>query len=82
MLGRLKCNVDTTFSAPCNHIVISICIQDEDDIFVLAKTVSFEGVHVVEVGEALGLFHALQCASDMHMDNIDFKVGSKVTKDA
>jgi len=34
------------------------------------------------VGEALGLFHAIQWTSDMRMENIDFEVDSKVTKDA
>jgi len=39
-------------------------------------------VNSVEVGEALGLFHAIQWLSDMQMDNIDFEVDSKFTKDA
>jgi len=82
MLGRLKCNIDAAFSVPRNRTSIGICIRDEHGVFVLAKTVSFEGVYAVEVGEALGLFHALQWTSDMQMDNIDFEVDSKVTKDA
>jgi len=34
------------------------------------------------VGEALGLFHAIQWTSDMRMENIDFEGDSKVKKDA
>ena len=29
----------------------------------------------------MSLYHALQWASDMHLDNIDFEVDSKTTKD-
>lgn len=42
-------------------------------MFVLAKMVIvFLWVHHVEVGEALGLFEALQWLSDMSFDNVDF----------
>jgi len=37
----------------------------------------------VPVGEALGLFHALQWLSDIHFDNVvDFTLGSKLTANA
>jgi hypothetical protein len=29
-------------------------------VFVLAKTISFVGVYPIDIGEALGLYHALQ----------------------
>ncbi|AES76948.2 hypothetical protein MTR_6g089560 [Medicago truncatula] len=80
--GRLKCNVDATFSIPHNRIGVGICLRDDEGTFVLAKIVNFEGVYSVEVGEALGLFHAIQWLSDMQMDNIDFEVDSKIRKDA
>jgi len=48
----------------------------------MAKTISFDGVYSVDIGEGLGLYHALQWMSDMQLDNIDFEVDSKSTRDA
>lgn len=48
----------------------------------LAKTVLFNHLYHVAVGEALGLFHALQWLQDMRFDSIDFELDSKVTRDA
>jgi hypothetical protein len=50
-------------------------------VFILAKTISYVGVYSVDIGEALGLHLALQWMSDMQLDNIDFEVDSKTTKD-
>jgi hypothetical protein len=58
--GRLKCNVDVGFSVATNRTDIGICVRDDDGAFVLAKTISFDVVHSVHVGEALGLYHALE----------------------
>jgi len=80
--GRMKCNIDAAFSSHRNKTSISICIRDEGGVFVLARTISFFGVYPVDIGEAMGLYHALQWASDMHLDNIDFEVDFKTTKDA
>lgn len=59
-----------------------MCIRDESGIFVLAKVLNFDQVYPVVVGEALGLYHALQWMQDMHFDNIDFEIDSKITRDA
>jgi len=80
--GRMKCNVDAAFSSHRNKTGIGICIREEGGVFVLARTVSFIGVYPVDIGETLGLYQALQWASDMHLDNIDFEVDSKTIKDA
>ena len=56
------------------------CVRDDDGAFVLAKTVSFYLICPVSVGEALGLFYALEWLSDTQMDNIDFVVDYKTTK--
>lgn len=45
----------------------------------LVKTISFDVVHV---GEALGLYHALEWLRDMQFDNVDFEINSKITHDA
>ena len=80
--GHMKYNIDAAFFVHRNITGISICIRDEGGVFVLARTVSFSGVCPVDIGEASSLYHALQWVSDMHLDNIDFEVDSKTTKDA
>jgi ribonuclease HI len=80
--GRLKCNVDAGFSVATNRTSISICVRDDDGAFVLAKTISFDVVHSVHVGEALGLYHALEWLSDMQFDIVDFETDCKTTCDA
>jgi len=78
----MKCNIDAAFLNHHNRTGIGICIRDEGGVFVLAKTISFVGVYSVDIGEALGLYHPLQWVSDMQLDNIDFEVDSKTTKEA
>jgi hypothetical protein len=80
--GRLKCNVDAAFSSNFNRTGIGVCIRDEEGAFVLAKMINFPCAHQVAVGEAMGLFEALQWLSDMSFDNIDFELDSKITCDA
>jgi len=80
--GRFKCNVDAGFSMVMNRTGIGICVRDDDGAYVLAKTTSFDIVHPVRVGEALGLYHALEWLSDMKFDNVDFVTDSKITYDA
>jgi hypothetical protein len=40
-VGRFKCNIDTTFSFLWNSTGVEVCFPDEDDTYVLAKTISF-----------------------------------------
>jgi len=54
-------------------------VHDDDKAFVLAKTIPFSPICPVFVGEALGLFYALEWVSDMQMDIVDFVVDSKTT---
>jgi len=58
--GRVMCNIDASFSSSWNRTSIGVCLRDEDGTFILAQTVSFPIKYSVDVGEALGLFHALQ----------------------
>jgi len=74
--GRLKCNIDASFSIPQNGTGIGLCIRDDEGNFVLAKTMNFAAVHAVDVDEALGLYHVLEWLSDMQLDNIDLEVDS------
>ena len=65
-----------------NCISIVVCVHDNDEVFVLAKTTSFSPLCHVNVGEALALFNAIKWLSDMQMDNVDFVVDYKTTNDA
>jgi len=65
MSGRYKCNIDATFSNSLNRTGIGICIRESDGSFVLAKTVFHPCFLSVDMGEALGLYLALQWLSDI-----------------
>jgi len=60
---------------------VLVCLRDDTRTFVLAKTLQFDHYFPVAIGEASGLFHALQWMQDMHFDYIDFELDSKVTRD-
>ena len=47
----------------------------------LAKVHQFNHIYPVEIGEAFGLYHALQWITDMQFDYVDFKIDSKITRD-
>jgi len=53
----------------------------EEATFVLAKCIPLSILHTVNVGEALGLYYALEWLSDMRFDNVDFALDSKTTVD-
>jgi len=56
-----------------------MCLRDEDGDFVLAKTLCFTRWCPVNVGEVLGLFHALEwLMSDMQSENINLVLDSKM----
>ena len=80
--GRYKCNVYASFSSIRNRTGIGICLRDDEGAFVLAKTMSVSPMSSVHVGEALGLLYAMQWMQDMHFDNVDFVLDSKITMDA
>ena len=69
--GCFKCNVDAGFSVAANRTSIDICVRDDEDAFVLAKTINFHVVHQVHVGEALGQYHAMEWLSDMLFNKDD-----------
>jgi ribonuclease HI len=48
----------------------------------LAKTLNFSPSCSVSLGEAMGLFHAIQWLRDMNLDHIDFASDSKIVTDA
>jgi len=55
-----------------------MCLRDEEDTFVLAKTMCIIPMCTVAVREVLGLFYVLQWPCDMQFENVDFVLDSKV----
>jgi len=80
--GRSKCNIDAAFSDHFQRTGIGICVRDDSGTFVLAKVHQFNNIYPIAIGEALGLYHALQWMKDMQFDHVDFEVDSKITRDA
>jgi hypothetical protein len=81
---RLKCHVDASFLDQLQITsIIVICICDQEGTFMLDKTISLSlpPMCSVSMGEALGLFHALQLLSEMQFDNVDFTLHSKIKTD-
>jgi len=75
--GRYKCNVDASFSNTCNKVGLGMCIRDSDGNHVRLKTMWFTPVCSVDVGEALGLHHAIRWICELQLTNVDFEVDSK-----
>ncbi|KAK2359027.1 hypothetical protein QL285_096155 [Trifolium repens] len=80
--GRLKCNVDASFSNSLNRTGIGMCIRDAEGTFVLAKTFNFSPRCAVPLGEAMGLLFAIQWLSDMALDHVDIALDPKIVTDA
>jgi len=80
-LRRFKCNIDASFSASTNKVGLGMCICDEEECFVLAKTMWFSLVCSVDIGEALGLYHAVWWVHDLQLPFVDFEVDSERVAD-
>jgi hypothetical protein len=79
--GRFKCNIDASFSVSTNKVGLGMCIRDEEGRFVLAKTMWFSPICSVDIGEALGLYHAVWWVHDLQLPLVDFEVESKHVAD-
>ena len=51
-----------------------MCLWVEEGAFMLAKTLWLSLVYLVEVVEALELYHAIKCVIDVKFNNIDSKI--------
>jgi len=80
--GRFKCNVNASFSNELNIVGIGMCIRDAAGDYVLARTIRFTPLCVVEIGKALGLCEALQWVMELGLHNMDFSLDSKLVVDA
>ncbi|PNX85866.1 cytochrome p450, partial [Trifolium pratense] len=72
-----KCNIDASFFVNGNKVGIDMCIRDDQGRFVLAKTEWPTPIHDVDMGEALGLLHAINSVHELQLKNVDFELDSK-----
>jgi ribonuclease HI len=79
--GRYKCNIDASFSNTNNKVGFGMCIRDSDGNHVRSKTMWITPVCSVDVGEALGLYHAIRWIQELQLTNVDFEVDSKRVAD-
>jgi hypothetical protein len=79
--GRLKCNVDASFSETANYVSFGICIRDDLGEFIKARTMWSHPIVYTDVGEALGLFHAIEWVHELQLSNVDFELDAKKVVD-
>ncbi|CAJ2641086.1 unnamed protein product [Trifolium pratense] len=77
-IGRYKCNIDASFSTILNKVGIGVCVRDDQGSFVLAKTEWFSPIMNVDIGEALGLLHAMKWIQDLQLEHVDFELDSQI----
>ncbi|XP_045791633.1 uncharacterized protein LOC123886351 [Trifolium pratense] len=75
--GRYKCNVDASFSLDRNKVGLGMCLRDDHGRFVAARTEWIEPIVDVEIGEAIGLLHALKWVEEMQLYDTDFEMDCK-----
>jgi hypothetical protein len=80
--GRVKCNIDASFSPNLNRVDIGICIRDEFGVYVLAKYDKFSPICDVRIGEDLGLLLALKWVYELNLGPVDFELDSKLVVDS
>ena len=80
--GRFKCNIDAAFFETAKLVGIEMCIRDENDHFVLARTVCFSPLCEVHVGEALGLLSAMDWVHLLQLGTVDFEMDAKRVVDS
>ncbi|XP_045822393.1 uncharacterized protein LOC123915300 [Trifolium pratense] len=80
--GRMKCNIDASFSSLNNRVGIGVCIRDEFGAYVLAKYEQFTPLCDVRFGEALGLLSALNWVHELNLGPVDFELDSKIVVDS
>lgn len=68
--GRLKCNIDASFSTTFNEVGIGICVRDEEGQFVVARTEWMSPITEVDTGEALGLLAAIKWVHELGLDGV------------
>lgn len=73
--------MDDSFSTSRNRVGIGMCIRDEEEWYVLSKTLWITPLCFVKVGKALGPYHTMLWINDLQLTNVDFEVDSKEVVD-
>ena len=81
-VGRFKCNVDASFSASLNKVGFGACIRDANENYLISGIECFTPLLDVEMGEAIGLLHAMRWVKDLNLVNMDFETDSKVVAES
>jgi ribonuclease HI len=79
--GRVKCNIDASFSSTLNKVGIGMCIRNDYGEFILAKYDQFDPICDVRSGETLGLLLALKWVHELNLGPVDFELDSKIVMD-
>lgn len=58
-----------------------MCIRNSEGNHVRSKTMWFSPLCPVDIGEALGLYHAIRWINELQLTNVDFEVDSKTIAD-
>lgn len=66
----MKCNFDASFLEHQRNVGIGICLRDEHDMFMGAKTMWLQPLVDVKVGEALVLLEALEWRRELCFHNL------------
>jgi len=72
---------DASFSSSTNKVGVVMWIRDEEGCFVLAKTTWHITLCSIDIGEALGLHHAICWVHELQLQNVDFEVELKCVAD-
>ncbi|MCH92589.1 cytochrome P450, partial [Trifolium medium] len=80
--GRVKCNIDASFSSNLNRVGIGVCIHDEYGVYVMAKYDQYSPICDVRISEALGLLSALKWVYKLNLGPVDFELDSKLVVDS
>ncbi|XP_045802565.1 uncharacterized protein LOC123896188 [Trifolium pratense] len=78
----IKCNVDASFSEHHNKVGIGICLRDEFGMFMGARTLWYQPVTTVAIGEVLRLLAAIDWVKELTFENVIFCEDSKEVADS
>lgn len=73
--------IDASFSSADNKVGLGMCIRDSAEFHVRSKIMWFTPLCFVDVGEVLGLYHAIRWIHELQLVNVDFEVDSKRVAD-
>lgn len=79
--GFVKVNVDAGFNSLDPKVGFGWCVRGSTGVFLLARVSSVAGTFTVAEGEALGLLHAIQWVTTLHLDQVIFESDCKVVVD-